>query len=523
MLVDRRSSAWFLFIAVLAVIFALQWGPGALSLGKSDAEKPEEFAATVNGKEVPLRDFAIGYQNRMASMRAQGFPMEFAKQFGLHKQVLDGMVANELLCQAAEARGIRVADEEIKERLLKEEQFKTNGQFDFEKYRQVINDYERMNEVAYENKLRRELSAMRLLELVEGGVAVSDEEVRSKYNKEGNTAKATFVKFAVANYASKVPAPKPAELDSWAKNNAAPINAYYEANKTNFFSPEKAKARQILVRVERNAPQSAKDEAKAKADAIHKDLVDNKRNFSEVAKQSSDDTLTKDKGGDLGEIERLSLPSQFADVLFALEAGQVSAVVETPLGFHIGTLESKTPGAQKPIESVQREIATTLLTKERALALAKIDADKALAELKKGKSLLTLYPAAAEEKTEAFAAKPAAQNEKPQAKDTGNFDVLAEFIPQFGPNAALAKEIFARKEAGLVDHLVSSADELAVVEVTERKLPSDADFEKQKAQLKLEATKAKQFETREAFLKTLKGSGKIITNEIAVAKVVGDS
>jgi peptidyl-prolyl cis-trans isomerase D len=365
MLVDRRRTVWFVFIFALAILFALQWGPGSMSSRSPGDEKVEEFAATVNGKELPLREFAVGYQNQLAGLRQQGIPPELAKQFGMHKQILDQLVNNELLSQAAEARGLIASDSDVRDLLMKQEQFKTNGQFDFEKYRQMISDYERMNEVAYEAKLRRTLSAQRLLEVVESGAAVSDDEVRAKYQKEGNTAKATFVKFLLTNAAAKVPAVKPAEADAWAKNNAAAVSAYYESNKANYFQPEKAKARQILLRVDRNETAAKKEEIKAKAEGIRKDLVDNKRVFADIAKQVSEDPLSKEKGGDLGEVERLALPTQFADVLFALEPNQVSVVVETPIGFHIGTVESKKAGVQKALTEVQREIATALLTKER--------------------------------------------------------------------------------------------------------------------------------------------------------------
>lgn len=57
--------------------------------------------------------------------------------------------------------------------------------------------------------------------------------------------------------------------------------------------------------------------------------------FAELAKQYSDDTGTKDKGGDLGFFERRMMVQPFDEAAFKLEPGQISDVVETQFGYHI--------------------------------------------------------------------------------------------------------------------------------------------------------------------------------------------
>ena len=83
--------------------------------------------------------------------------------------------------------------------------------------------------------------------------------------------------------------------------------------------------------------------------------------------------------------------------------------------------------------------------------------------------------------------------------------------------------IFDMKAPGLIDQVLNVGDTLVVATVDERKQPSDTDFDTQKEQLKTEAVKGKQFEMREGFLKLLKQSGNVVTNDSAIDKVINNS
>jgi foldase protein PrsA len=57
--------------------------------------------------------------------------------------------------------------------------------------------------------------------------------------------------------------------------------------------------------------------------------------FSAVAKEVSDDEITKEYGGDLGFFGRGEMVPEFEEAAFGLEVGQISDVIKTDYGYHI--------------------------------------------------------------------------------------------------------------------------------------------------------------------------------------------
>ncbi|HEX9251847.1 MAG TPA: peptidylprolyl isomerase, partial [Ignavibacteriaceae bacterium] len=86
------------------------------------------------------------------------------------------------------------------------------------------------------------------------------------------------------------------------------------------------------------------------------------KDFGEVAKRYSDDTGTKDKGGDLGFFERRMMVQEFDEAAFNLEVGEVSDVVKTNFGLHVIKVTEK---EEYPTFEADRENLKNLLKRSR--------------------------------------------------------------------------------------------------------------------------------------------------------------
>ena len=103
--------------------------------------------------------------------------------------------------------------------------------------------------------------------------------------------------------------------------------------------PEEVKASHILISfkgADRADPQitRTKEEAQTEAERIRGLILNQNKDFAELAGQYSDGP-SKTKGGDLGTFKFETMAKAFSEAAFALEVGSVSEVVETGFGFHV--------------------------------------------------------------------------------------------------------------------------------------------------------------------------------------------
>jgi len=130
------------------------------------------------------------------------------------------------------------------------------------------------------------------------------------------------------------------------EKNFAPVEAsrreveeFYETYKDSLgMIPEKLRIYHIFrnPKTTDRLKNQYRDFAKAVLDSIK-----NGASFEEMAKKYSEDPGSKVFGGDLGFVKKGVFYPQFEAAAFALEVGQLSDIVETPVGYHIIELLEK--------------------------------------------------------------------------------------------------------------------------------------------------------------------------------------
>ncbi|MED0971581.1 peptidylprolyl isomerase PrsA [Bacillus paramycoides] len=114
------------------------------------------------------------------------------------------------------------------------------------------------------------------------------------------------------------------------------------------YKPE-IKASHILV----------KDEATAKK---VKDELAQGKSFEDLAKQYSEDTGSKEKGGDLGYFTAGKMVKEFEDAAYKLKKDEISEPVKSQFGYHI--IKVTDIKEQKPFDEVKGDIKKDLVQKK---------------------------------------------------------------------------------------------------------------------------------------------------------------
>ncbi len=139
------------------------------------------------------------------------------------------------------------------------------------------------------------------------------------------------------------------------------VAAYYRRHGSRFERPERARVRQVLL-----PDRAAVDRAQA--------ILAAGATFTELARQ-----LSQVPVGAIGDSDaalgRDDLPPAFADAIFALEPGEISAPVATDYGFHLFQVVELLPAGVRPLSAVAAEIRETLRRERSEQRLAELVAE----------------------------------------------------------------------------------------------------------------------------------------------------
>ncbi|PIQ82176.1 MAG: hypothetical protein COV76_05005 [Candidatus Omnitrophica bacterium CG11_big_fil_rev_8_21_14_0_20_64_10] len=142
------------------------------------------------------------------------------------------------------------------------------------------------------------------------------------------------------------------------------ITAIYEQHRDQFVVPQAIEVSTILIRSKDTLDQFR---AKALAEDLRNRILQGE-DFAELARRFSDGPSAP-QGGRAGLVEKGKVVPEIEEVLFSLQAGEISPVIKTETGYHIFRADSIRPSRQAPLEEVQGIIRNRLYREKTAQRL----------------------------------------------------------------------------------------------------------------------------------------------------------
>ena len=367
--IRNKSKGWiaYLIIGLITIPFAL-FGIQSYLGGSSNS-----IIASVDGEEILLTTYYTKLNLEQRNLQQQyGSNYSAEIDTALRQMLIDGMIQEKLLDNYANSLELVTLDEEVRAFILAIELFQVEGVFSEERYNQLLrlNSYtplsyeESQAKLMKQEQLKRNLvhSAFLTSQQVEKIKALAGQQryasfivlSTEKYMDQVSVTQDQVIEYFDTNQSSFVELPKikvnyiELSLDDIKEQEAADeetLRSFYDDNKEIFTNPEQRSAQHILVE-ERELAESLLEEIQQGAD------------FSELARIHSIDASTKDSGGDLGYFERDIMVPEFDKVVFEMDIGELSKVVETDYGFHIIKLTEVQLENIKSFEESREQLAS---------------------------------------------------------------------------------------------------------------------------------------------------------------------
>jgi peptidyl-prolyl cis-trans isomerase D len=319
----------------------------------------------------------------------------------MESQVGAQLVEQQVMSQVADQLGIHVSDDDVRQFLHQGglgELIFPNGQYiGDDAYANLVATRWDMSTGQFESEIKTSIAIRRLEALITAPVTVNEQAVRAAYMKQNLKIKFDYAVLTADSLRKQIN-PTDAQLEAWFKQNAAryanavpeqrsisyfafttndlpggvpqptqqQIEQYYNDHKSQYMKQEEVDSRHILISVPANATPQQTDAAKAKADSILKQLQGG-ADFAALAKKYSDDPGSKDKGGELGFVQRGTMVPSFDNAIFTQPVGALT-IVKSQFGFHIVQVEKRNPAHEQALNEVLPEIQATLIQQQTAAA-----------------------------------------------------------------------------------------------------------------------------------------------------------
>ena len=257
----------------------------------TDKKAPGDKIAVVNGVIISQGEFdrELDFFVRRAAPEGQQLPeLQLAK---IQNDVLESLIDREVLFQESQKKGIEVKADEISDQLKKiKQRYPDEAQF-----AEMLKGIG-LTESDVQTQIKRGMAIQQLIDKEVGDkVKISDEESKQ----------------------------------------------YYDTHPEFFKQPEQVNASHILIKVDENASEAQKAEARKKIQEVQQKLQKGE-DFATLAKTYSEGPSAP-QGGNLGYFRRGQMVKPFEDAAFKLKPGETSDIVETRFGYHLIKVVDKQP------------------------------------------------------------------------------------------------------------------------------------------------------------------------------------
>jgi peptidyl-prolyl cis-trans isomerase D len=381
--IRKSTGSWLIkFILGIIVIVFIFWGVGSFRSHRLNV------LTKVNGEDILMESYRLAHANMLDSYKQMfggQIPEGFLDRIDIKQQVLNGLINETLIRQAASEMGILVSDIEIQNVILEIPAFKYNGVFDQRLYERSLRGA-RLTPAVFETQVRQRLLTDKLKALLNSGLAVTEAEARDHYMFENEEANLSYVSINASECETEVNATKQ-DLNLWYESHSEnymtepqtklrylalkesdiddanvtdlEIEAYYKDHKNEYEVKERRRARHILLKISEGADEDSIEKIRKNAKKI-RDRIENGEDFANLAKKNSEDVGSAKNGGELGFFSRGMMVKPFEEAVFSMKEGEVSKPVLTRFGWHIIELEEIEPDRVKPLTEVKNSIATRL-------------------------------------------------------------------------------------------------------------------------------------------------------------------
>jgi peptidyl-prolyl cis-trans isomerase D len=382
----RSHRRWLMFFLML-LVFPSFVATGIYGYNRFMSD--EQAVARIAGEAITPQQVEAAHRERLQQIRqalGENFDPAVFDTPAAREASLSSLLGERALRKEAAASHVSTSENRLRQVIGSVPAFQQDGKFSYDQYKTLL-AAQGMSEAMFEQRVREDLARQVLLEgvarsaLVPAAVterlAALVQETRTirqrRFRPEDFLAQVTVGDDVIRAYydanRSQFETPETIDvqllaltLEDIARQVSVPpadLQAYYEQNKASFSEPEQRRASHILLTVGEAGSAKDKEGARKLAQELLARLRAQPDDFAKLAQEYSKDPGSANNGGDLGLFGRKMMVKPFEDAAFSLKTGEISEVVESEFGLHIIRVTEVKGGAVAPFDQVKEQIEAT--------------------------------------------------------------------------------------------------------------------------------------------------------------------